>query len=226
MSSVRVRFAPSPTGFLHIGSVRTALFNYLFARSQGGEFHLRIEDTDRERSKPEFEAEILKSLEWLGFRFDGPVLRQSERFSLYSEAAEKLAAEGKAYVSTEKGGRAIVFKIPKVRVNFPDLVHGEINFDSDSFEDLVLIKSDGSAAYNFACVVDDHAMGITHVIRGDDHISNTPKQILLYQALGYPVPQFAHLPLIVGADNAPLSKRHGSVSLPAYQEEGFVAPAL
>jgi glutamyl-tRNA synthetase len=211
---------------LHIGSVRTALFNYLFARSQSGEFHLRIEDTDRERSKPEFEAEILKSMEWLGFRLDGPVLRQSERFAHYVEVAEKMAALGAAYVSTEKGGRAIVFKIPKSRVSFTDLVHGEISFDSDFFEDLVLIKSDGSAAYNFACVVDDHDMDITHVIRGDDHISNTPKQILLYQALGYPVPQFAHLPLIVGPDNAPLSKRHGSVSLPFYQEEGYVAEAL
>lgn len=226
MSGIRVRFAPSPTGYLHIGGVRTALFNYLFARSLGGEFYLRIEDTDRERSKPEFETEILRSLEWLSFRYDGPIIRQSERFERYREIAEGLVAQGKAVISTEKGGRAIVYKIPHTRIKFPDLVHGDIEFDTSTFEDLVLIKSDGSPAYNFACVVDDHDMQITHVIRGDDHISNTPKQILLYQALNYPLPKFGHLPLIVGQDGAPLSKRHGAVSLRVYQEEGFLPEAL
>ena len=224
--AVRVRFAPSPTGYLHIGGVRTALFNYLFAKSCGGLFFLRIEDTDRERSKPEFETEILRSMEWLEFICDGSVVRQSERFDHYRETAERLVSEGKAAVSTEKGGRAIVYKTPAERVKFDDLVHGDIEFDTATFEDLVLIKSDGSPAYNFACVVDDHDMQITHVIRGDDHISNTPKQILLYQLLGYEIPRFGHLPLIVGQDGAPLSKRHGAVSLRAFQEEGFLPAAM
>ena len=244
--AVRVRFAPSPTGYLHIGGVRTALFNYLFAKSCGGLFFLRIEDTDRERSKPEFETEILRSMEWLEFICDGSVVRQSERFDHYRETAERLVAEGKAAVSMEKGGRAslnmprvaagsgrpdragraIVYKTPAERIKFDDLVHGDIEFDTATFEDLVLIKSDGSPAYNFACVVDDHDMQITHVIRGDDHISNTPKQILLYQLLGYEIPRFGHLPLIVGQDGAPLSKRHGAVSLRAFQEEGFLPEAM
>lgn len=224
--AVRVRFAPSPTGYLHIGGVRTALFNYLFAKSSGGLFFLRIEDTDRERSKPEFETEILRSMEWLEFICDGSVVRQSERFDRYRETAERLVSEGKAVVSTEKGGRAIVYKTPAERIRFNDLVHGDIEFDTVTFEDLVLIKSDGSPAYNFACVVDDHDMQITHVIRGDDHISNTPKQILLYQLLGYEIPHFGHLPLIVGQDGAPLSKRHGAVSLRAFQEEGFLPEAM
>ncbi len=226
MPRVRVRFAPSPTGYLHIGGVRTALFNYLFAKSQGGEFCLRIEDTDRERSRPEFETEILRSMEWLDLRCDGTIVRQSERFEKYRAVSEVLVEQGKAVVSTEKGGRAIVYKIPSTRIKFPDLVHGDIEFDTATLGDIVLIKSDGSPAYNFACVVDDHDMQITHVIRGDDHISNTPKQILLYQALDYLVPQFGHLPLIVGQDGAPLSKRHGNVSLRAYQEEGFLPEAL
>lgn len=224
--AVRVRFAPSPTGYLHIGGVRTALFNYLFAKSSGGLFFLRIEDTDRERSKPEFETEILRSMEWLEFACDGAVVRQSERFDHYRQTAERLVADGKAAVSTEKGGRAIVYKTPAERIRFDDLVHGDIEFDTATFEDLVLIKSDGSPAYNFACVVDDHDMRITHVIRGDDHISNTPKQILLYRLLGYEIPRFGHLPLIVGQDGAPLSKRHGAVSLRAFQEEGFLPEAM
>ncbi len=226
MSEIRVRFAPSPTGYLHIGSVRTALFNYLFARSQGGDFLLRIEDTDLERSKPEFETEIIWSLEWLGFRTDGEVVKQSSHFDLYTRTAEELVKQGKAFFSMEKGARAIVFKMPKLRVKFHDWVHGDIEFDTSTFEDLALVKSDGSPTYNFACVIDDHAMNISHVIRGDDHISNTPKQILLYQALGYSVPVFAHLPLIVGKDGTPLSKRHGDVSLHAYQDEGFLPQAL
>lgn len=226
MFQVRVRFAPSPTGYLHIGSVRTALFNYLYAKSQRGVFLLRIEDTDLERSRPEYETEIMKSMEWLGFQIEEEVLRQSSHFELYLEMAGKLVKEEKAFVSTEKGGRAIVLKMPKTRVKFHDLVHGTIEFDTTVFEDLVLIKSDGSPTYNFACVIDDHAMKISHVIRGDDHISNTPKQIVLYEAMDYPLPTFAHLPLIVGKDGSPLSKRHGDVSLRAYQEEGFLPQAL
>lgn len=226
MPDLRVRFAPSPTGSLHIGGVRTALFNYLLARSQGGQFLLRIEDTDRERSKPEFEREILDGLNWLGLHADGLIVRQSDHFDLYRSVAEELIQKGKARISLDKGGRAVVFLMPKTHVEFHDLVHGSIEFDTLSFEDLVLIKSDGSPAYNFACVVDDHAMRISHVIRGDDHVSNTPKQILLYEALDYDVPRFAHLPLIVGKDGMPLSKRHGAVSLEAYRRDGFLPLAL
>ena len=210
--AVRVRFAPSPTGYLHIGGVRTALFNYLFAKSCGGLFFLRIEDTDRERSKPEFETEILRSMEWLEFICDGSVVRQSERFDHYRETAERLVSEGKAAVSTEKGGRAIVYKTPAERVKFDDLVHGDIEFDTATFEDLVLIKSDGSPAYNFACVVDDHDMQITHVIRGEEWLPSLPLHVMLYKAFGWTdtMPQFAHLPLILKpSGNGKLSKRDG-----------------
>ena len=226
MLPVRVRFAPSPTGYLHIGSVRTALFNYLFAKSQNGKFLLRIEDTDLERSKLEFEREIIASLQWLGLKSDEEMVKQSSHFSLYAKIAQNLVEEEKAFISKEKGGSAILFKMPKTRVAFEDLVHGLIEFDTSTFDDLVLMKSDGSPTYNFACVVDDHEMAVSQVIRGDDHISNTPKQILLYEALGHPVPQFAHLPLILASDGAPLSKRHGAVSLKAYQEEGFLPEGL
>jgi glutamyl-tRNA synthetase len=226
VSEIRVRFAPSPTGYLHIGSVRTALFNYLFAKAQQGDFFLRMEDTDRERSRPEYEQEILKGLEWLGLHHDGPMVRQSDRFEHYRKMARSLVDRGKAFVTTEKGGEAVIYCPPAMEVRFHDLVHGEIRFDASSLGDLVLIKSDGTPAYNFACVIDDHDMRITHVIRGDDHSSNTPKQILLYEVYAFPAPQFAHLPLILGQDGAPLSKRHGSVSLRAHQEEGFLAEAL
>ncbi|HNV85734.1 MAG TPA: glutamate--tRNA ligase [Candidatus Omnitrophota bacterium] len=226
MAKIRLRFAPSPTGSLHIGGVRTALFNYLYAKSQGGKFIVRIEDTDRERSSPEFEKEILDSLAWLGLKSDDAPVRQSEHFPLYQEIAESLIAKDLAYRSKDGEREAIVFRMPKKTVVFQDLVHGEISFDTSTLEDFVLIKSDKSPAYNFACVVDDHEMKITHVIRGDDHISNTPKQIALYEALGYAVPVFGHLPLIHGKDGTPLSKRDGAVSVSSYRESGYLSPAL
>ncbi|MBI1977579.1 MAG: glutamate--tRNA ligase [Candidatus Omnitrophica bacterium] len=223
---VRVRFAPSPTGFLHIGGVRTALFNFLFARKEKGNFLLRIEDTDRERSRPEFENEILDSLKWLGLTWDGEILRQSERLSVYQKAAQELIQNDFAYRIEEAGKIAVKFKIPKEKVEFQDLVHGPIEFDAALLDDLVIIKSDGYPTYHFACVVDDHHMGITHVIRGDDHISNTPRQILIYEALGWDTPKFGHLPLVFGSDKTPLSKRHGAVSLSAYQKEGYLPEGI
>ena len=177
---VRVRFAPSPTGYLHVGSARTALFNWLFARHEKGEFLLRIEDTDQARSKPEFLKEILASLQWLGLNWDGEIEYQSRRLPHYTAVADKLLAEGLAY----KDGQATIFKVtPGQVVSFEDLVHGQVQFNTLEIKDQVLIKSDGMPAYNFACVVDDSDFQITHVIRGDDHISNTPKQLLIYQAL-------------------------------------------
>ena len=219
---VKVRFAPSPTGFLHIGGARTALFNWMYAKAQGGVFVLRIEDTDLERSKPEYEAEILDSMAWLGLAWD-EFYKQSERFAIYRQQAEKLVADGKAY----REGTAVLLKVEKSRVvRFDDLIRGLIEFNTDEIKDQVLMKSDGSPAYSFSCVVDDAFMGITHVIRGEDHISNTPKQILVYEALGFKVPKFGHLPLIMGADGARLSKRFGAVAVSDYRGEGFLPEAL
>lgn len=219
---VKVRFAPSPTGFLHIGGARTALFNWMYARSQSGLFVLRIEDTDQERSKPEYEAEILDSMTWLGLVWD-EFYRQSERFVLYQEYAEKLVKDGKAY----RDGNAILLRVIKSRdIKFDDLIRGLIVFNTDEIKDQVLLKSDGSPAYSFSCVVDDALMGITHVIRGEDHISNTPKQILMYESLGFKIPKFGHLPLIMGADGARLSKRYGATAVTDYRKEGFLPEAL
>ncbi|MBF0486319.1 MAG: glutamate--tRNA ligase [Candidatus Omnitrophica bacterium] len=219
---IKVRFAPSPTGYLHIGGARTALFNWMYARSQGGQFVLRIEDTDQERSKPEYEKEILDSMTWLGLAWD-EFYKQSERFSLYQQHAEKLVSEGKAY----RDGNAVLLTVAKARdIKFDDLIRGLIVFNTDEIKDQVLMKSDGSPAYSFSCVVDDALMGITHVIRGEDHISNTPKQILIYEAMGFKVPKFAHLPLIMGTDGARLSKRFGAVAVTDYRAEGFVPEAL
>ena len=182
---IRVRFAPSPTGNLHIGGGRTALFNWLFCQSQNGKFILRIEDTDKERSQGEFVDEILNSLKWLGFNWD-ELYYQSERTNRYQLHADKLLKAGLAYIErSPEGKEAIIYKVlgQKIRVN--DLIRGEIEFDSSLIKDQVLIKSDGTPTYNFACVVDDAEMNITHIIRGDDHISNTPKQVLIYEALGF-----------------------------------------
>ena len=198
MSLISVRFAPSPTGYLHVGGARTALFNFLYACNQQGKFFLRIEDTDRERSKPEFEKEILDSLTWLGLAWDGTPLRQSERISVYQKQARELLSKGLAYEETQEGKRAVVFRVPKREIRFRDELRGEIQFNTEVFEDLVLIKSDGYPTYHWACVVDDHEMGITHVIRGEDHLTNTPKQILLLEALGWKMPHYVHLPLILG----------------------------
>ncbi|MDH7512501.1 MAG: glutamate--tRNA ligase [Clostridiales bacterium] len=220
---VTVRFAPSPTGYLHLGSARTALFNWLYARHTGGRFLLRIEDTDRTRSDPKFLEGILRDLRWLGIDWDGEPVYQSQRFALYRQEAEKLLAQGKAYMD----GGAILFKVEKGRtIEYEDIVHGKISVATDEIKDQVLIKSDGSPSYNFACVVDDANLAITHILRGDDHISNTPKQILFYEALGLAPPRFGHMPLILGPDGSKLSKRHGGVSVEEYRKEGFLPEAL
>jgi len=216
---VRVRFAPSPTGYLHIGSARTALFNYLYARSRGGEFILRIEDTDKKRSKKVYVEEILASLKWLGLEWDGKPHLQSKRLKIYKAYAKRMLDQDLAY---EGKGGAVLFRMPKEKVVIADLVHGDIEFDTTLQDDLVMMKSDGSATYNFACVVDDIEMGITHVIRGDDHISNTPKQLALYKALGIYPPKFAHIPLILGEDRSRLSKRHGATSISEYKALGYI----
>ena len=238
----RVRFAPSPTGNLHIGGARTALFNWLFAKSTGGKFILRIEDTDAKRSKQEFLDEILYSLEWLGFAWD-EIYYQSKRFDVYRKLAEKLVKDGKAYYDTgeanaevdeadaeaepkQKVQDAIIFKVQPQKIKVTDIIRGEIEFDSALIKDQVLIKSDGTPTYNFACVIDDSEMQMTHIIRGDDHISNTPKQIILYQALGLPVPAFAHLPLILGKDGGRLSKRTGATAISEYHNMGYLPQAL
>ena len=220
---VRVRFAPSPTGYLHIGSARTALFNWIFARHSGGKFILRIEDTDRARSEERFLKEIIEDLEWLGLGWDEEPVYQSKRFDVYRKAAEGLVGQGRAY----REGAAFIFKVEKGRViEIDDMIHGKIAFNTDEIKDQVMIKSDGSPVYNFCCVIDDAYLGITHIIRGDDHVSNTPKQVLFYEALGLQMPQFGHMPLIMGMDGAKLSKRHGGVSVEEYKKEGFLPEAL
>ncbi len=223
---VRVRFAPSPTGFLHIGGARTALFNWLYAKAKAGKFILRIEDTDKQRSKQEYVDEILESLRWVGFDWD-EIYYQGRRFDIYREHAEKLLKEGKAYVEkTQRLGEAIIYKVTPQKIKINDLIRGEIEFDAQTIKDQVLIKSDGTPTYNFACVVDDAAMNITHVIRGDDHISNTPKQVLIYQALGFSLPHFAHLPLIMGMEGGRLSKRTGATAISDYRKMGYLPQAL
>ena len=223
---IRVRFAPSPTGYLHIGGGRTALFNWLYAKAKGGKFILRIEDTDQLRSKKEYLDEILYSLDWLGFKWD-ELYHQSERFDIYRECADKLLKNGAAYIEkSEEGKQAVIFKVLPQKIKINDLIRGEIEFDAQDIKDQVLIKSDGTPTYNFACVVDDATMNITHVIRGDDHISNTPKQVLLYQALGFGLPNFAHLPLIMGKEGGRLSKRTGATAISDYRKMGYLAQAL
>ena len=217
---IKVRFAPSPTGYLHIGGARTALFNWMYARAQAGKFVLRVEDTDRQRSRQEFVDEILESMRWLGLEWD-ELYYQSERFDVYRQRAQALLGQGKAY----KDGEAVILKIPVQEIRIDDLIRGEITFDTATIKDQVLMKSDGSPTYSFACVVDDAAMEITHVIRGEDHISNTPKQVMIYQALGLKPPKFAHLPLIMG-DEGRLSKRTGAVAVSDYRKEGFLPEAV
>jgi glutamyl-tRNA synthetase len=218
-----VRFAPSPTGWLHLGSARTAIFNWLYARHTGGRFLLRIEDTDRVRSDVKFLEEILADLKWLGLDWDGEPIFQSRRFEFYRQKANELLEAGKAY----KEGEAIIFKVePGRTIEVEDMIHGRIMFETDNFKDQVLIKSDGSPTYNFSCVIDDVGLGVTHVLRGDDHITNTPKQILFYEALDLALPRFGHMPLIMGPDGAKLSKRHGGVSVQEYKNEGFLPEAL
>ncbi len=225
-ASVRVRFAPSPTGFLHIGGVRTALYNWLFARRSGGTFILRIEDTDLARSETRFSEQILSSMTWLGLNWDEGPVYQSQRLDIYREHARRLVEQGKAYTVVEEGREAIKFRMAGYKTDFADLVHGAISFAAEDLGDLVIMKSDGMPTYHFSCVIDDALMRITHVIRGDDHISNTPKQVALYQALGYPVPEFAHIPMILGGDKTRLSKRHGATSIDQFMREGLVPEGL
>ncbi len=271
---MRVRFAPSPTGHLHVGNARTALFNWLLARGSSGTFILRIEDTDVERSTRESEAAILDDLRWLGLNWDeGPDVggrygpyRQSERLHVYQSYAQELIAAGHAYhcfcstaqLEAERQGAleagrparyagtcrrltpeqaaarvargerpAIRFRIPEDRdVVFTDLVRGDVRFHTDVIGDPVIVRADGHPAYNFAVVVDDALMEVTHVVRGEDHISNTPRQILLYEALGFSPPAFAHLALVMGPDHSPLSKRHGATSVAEFRAKGYLPEAL
>ncbi|HDY72867.1 MAG TPA: glutamate--tRNA ligase [bacterium] len=219
-SKIRVRIAPAPTGLFHIGTARTALFNYLFAKKQKGDFILRIEDTDKKRSKKKYEQDILNSLEWLGLKWNEKY-NQSQRIKIYAKYLKKLLDSGQAYKKD-----IIWFKNPNKKVVFNDLIRGRIEFDSSIFGDFSLAKSLKEPLYNFAAVIDDYEMKISHVIRGEDHISNTPKQILIYQALGLPIPKFAHLPLILGSDKSKLSKRHGAVSIGEYQKQGYLPEAM
>jgi glutamyl-tRNA synthetase len=270
MPAPRVRFAPSPTGYLHVGGARTALFNWLFARRHGGVFVLRIEDTDVERSSAEMVEGILDGLRWLGLDWDeGPKIGgphapyfQSERADLYRATAQRLVDSGHAYYcyctpeelkakrdaagaewrydrtccaldaaaiaarERDKMPRAIRFRVPEEATRFDDLVHGPIEFDGANIEDFVVLRSDGHPTYHLSVVSDDVAMAITHVVRGDDHISNTPKQILLYRALGAEEPRFAHVPLILGPDKKRLSKRHGATSVMEYARGGYLPEAM
>ena len=226
-SNVRVRFAPSPTGYLHIGGARTALFNWLFARHNKGVFILRVEDTDQQRSTEESTKAIFDSMKWLGLDWDEGPYYQSQRLSIYKQYAERLVEHGKAFYDTDAEGRkAIRFRMQDEITEFNDLIHGAITFDAALIEDFVILKADGFPTYNFACVVDDADMGITHIIRGDDHISNTPKQIALYKAFGFKMPEFAHIPMILGEDGSRLSKRHGATSVTEYRDKGYLSHAL
>ncbi|MFL6009360.1 MAG: glutamate--tRNA ligase [Rubrobacteraceae bacterium] len=225
MSGVRVRFAPSPTGLLHPGGARTALFNYLFARHDGGTLILRIEDTDQARSRKEFEHDLLENLGWLGLSFDEGPYRQSERGELYEQAAARLSEEGLTYeAEDEEGRRALYFRPPERAGSFRDGLRGEVRFSK--VKDFVIIKSDGTPSYNFAAVVDDLDMGITHVVRGEEHIPNTARQALLYRALDAGEPEFLHLGLILGPDGKKLSKRHGDTSIADYRRQGYLPEAL
>ena len=256
---VITRFPPSPTGHLHLGGARTALFNWLFARHNQGKFILRFEDTDRERSKPEYVKSIIEALKWLGLDWDEGPYFQSKRLEIYQKYAQKLFEEGKAYYCEcskeilekkkkkmlEKGlkprydgtcreknlgpgeGRALRIKAPEIgEIVFEDLLRGKIIFPGEEIDDFIIMRSDGTPTYHFAVVIDDISMGITHVIRGDDHISNTPKQLIIYKALSVEPPEFAHIPMVLGSDGARLSKRHGAKSILEYREAGFLPKAL
>ena len=259
MSDLRVRFAPSPTGYLHVGGARTALFNWLLARKQGGTFILRIEDTDVERSTKESVDAILQGMEWLGLDWDEGPFYQSDSFDLYREYVQKMLDADTAYkcycsaeelearrelarsegrkpkydgTCRERTGQpdapfVVRFRAPQGgEVAFDDLIKGRIAFPADELDDLIIQRTDGTPTYNFCVVIDDATMRITTVIRGDDHVNNTPRQIQLYQALGFPVPQFAHVPMILGSDKARLSKRHGATSVIAYRDMGYLPEAL
>ena len=224
LGKVAVRMAPSPTGNFHVGGARTALFNFLFARKNNGEFILRIEDTDKERSKKEFEDDIFESLEWLGLKYD-EFYRQSERGEIYRNYVEKMLNNDSVYEAEDK---VIRFRNPNKKIKFNDLVRGEIEFDTTELKDFVIAKSVDEPLYHLAVVIDDFESGVTHVIRGEDHISNTPRQILIQEAIGATRPLYAHLPLILAQDRSKLSKRkHGeSVSLDYYRNKGYSPEAI
>ncbi len=260
MISTKVRFAPSPTGELHIGGARTALFNYLFAKHHNGKFFLRIEDTDRERSKDEFTDQICESLNWLGLHWDGEILFQSNRIKEYQSAIQTLLSGGNAYrcfcskdlleKSRAEGvyqyprtcrnlneneirkhlnsgeNYVIRIKIPEGQTSYNDIIYGHVTVNNSEIDDFIIARSDGSPTYNLVVVVDDHSMGITHVIRGEDHISNTSKQIQIYKALGFDIPVFAHLPMILGPDKKRLSKRHGAPGVQQFKNDGYLPDAL
>jgi len=265
MEELRVRFAPSPTGFLHVGGARTAIFNWLFAKNRKGRFLLRIEDTDPLRSRSELSEQIMRSLKWLGMESDEPIVYQSDRMNRYAEIIRELLRTKKAYYAFEtteeldqkrkeaqtkktafKYDRAslkldeltvkkylnegkehtIRFYIPQGVTEFDDMVHGKTIFNNSDIDDFVILRSDGSPVYQIAVVVDDHDMNITHVIRGDDHLSNTPKQILLYKALGWKIPEFAHLPMILDEGKKKLSKRRDTVAIEEYKKLGYLPEAL
>jgi glutamyl-tRNA synthetase len=227
--SVRVRFAPSPTGNVHIGNIRAAIFNWLFARHHQGHFLLRIEDTDRERSTPEAVKAILDALAWLGMDFDEPALYQSTQHPQHLAAAEKLLASGHAYKEDkgDKGqGECIVFRMPGTDMAFEDEVKGSLRKEAKDMKDFVILRSNGSPVFHLANVVDDITQGITHIIRGDDHVENTFRHVALYQALGAPTPKYAHLPMIINAQGKPYSKRDGAAYVGQFREMGFSPDAL
>ena len=220
--NIRVRFAPSPTGYLHVGGARTALFNWLFARKAGGKFLLRIEDTDKARSSEDHVSVILDGLEWLGLDVDEDIVFQGAGIERHRELAERLLGEGEAY---EDEG-AIRFRMPEGEIGWDDGVFGRINFQGAEIKDWVILRSDRSPTYNFTVVADDIEMRITHVMRGDDHISNTPKQIAVYRALGHKPPTFVHVPMIHGPDGGRLSKRHGATAVSDYRRQGILPGAM
>ncbi|HUP44132.1 MAG TPA: glutamate--tRNA ligase [Thermoanaerobaculia bacterium] len=256
--SVRVRFAPSPTGHLHVGGARTAIFNWLFARHHRGTFILRIEDTDQARSTRESEQMVLEDLRWLGLEWNEGPFRQSERTAIYQRAADELIERGAAYrcycseeeleekrkkaeaegrpphydltcwqAPPREGKHAVRFHVPEVGdVTIHDLIRGEVTWRKESLGDFILVRSDGLPTYNFSVVVDDHEMDITHVIRAEEHLTNTHRQVLIYRAMGWSVPELAHVSLILGPDRSKLSKRHGATSVSQYADQGYLAEAM
>lgn len=228
---VIVRYPPSPTGLLHVGNVRTALFNYIFAKQNDGKMLLRMEDTDKERSKPEYEDNIISGLSWLGIEATGEVWRQSERTEVYKKYLNKLIEENKAYISQETEGsnkEVVRFRNPNINIKFDDLIRGEVSFNTEELGDFIIARNINEPVYHLAVVVDDFESGVTHIIRGEDGISNTPRQILIQEAIGAPRPIYAHLPLVLAEDKSKLSKRkHGeSVSLDYYKTAGYLPEAM
>ncbi|MFA5695896.1 MAG: glutamate--tRNA ligase family protein [Bacilli bacterium] len=221
-NNIVTRFAPSPTGLLHIGNYRTALFSYLYAKQNNGQFILRIEDTDKERSKMEYEDNIIESLKWLGLGYD-KFYRQSNNIRDHKFYLEKLIEEGKAYVAEEG---IIRLKNPGQKITFHDIIRGDITFDTTELKDFIIAKSLDRPLFHLAVVIDDYLEGVTHVIRGEDHISNTPRQILIYEALGWKHPMYAHLPLVLAEDKSKMSKRKGAKSLLEYRDLGYSPEAM